>query len=156
MSLPLTENTLARHAQNGLELQPSHTPLRHSQFERELAQHPNKTFTLQLLTALQHGVDICYKSPVGLKDAKNLSSALQYLHIIDVQLAKECVAGRILGPFNSQLLTNLSCSGVGFVPKKHNKWRMIMHLCTPAGNKWLHEHLQRWILPPLCIYWQCC
>ena len=125
--------TLARCAQNGPELQRAHTPLRHSQFERELAHHPDKAFTLQLRTALQHGVDIGYKGPVGPNDARNLPSALQHPQIIDAELAKECAAGRILGPFHSRPLKNLRCSGIGVVPKK-NKWRMIMHLSAPAGN----------------------
>ena len=126
--------TLARGAPSGIELQRAHTPLRHSQFERELALHPDKAFTSQLLTALQHGVDIGYKGPVGPNDARNLPSAFQHPHIIDAELAKECAAGRILGPFDSRPLTNLRCSGVGVVPKKHNKWRMIMHLSAPVGK----------------------
>ena len=99
--------TLARGAPSGIELQRAHTPLRHSQFERELALHPDKAFTSQLLTALQHGVDIGYKGPVGPNDARNLPSALQHSHIIDAELAKECAAGHILGPFDSRPLTNL-------------------------------------------------
>ena len=75
--------TLARGAPSGIELQRAHTPLRHSQFERELALHPDKAYTLQLLTALQHGVDIGYKAPVGPNDAKNLPSAFQHSHILD-------------------------------------------------------------------------
>lgn len=125
--------TLARGARNSSELQRAHTPLRHSQFERELAHHPDKAFTSQLLTSLQHGVDIGYKGPVGPNDARNLPSALQHPHIIDAELAKECAAGRILGPFYSRPLENLRCSGIGVVPKK-NKWRMITHLSAPAGN----------------------
>ena len=104
-----------------------------TQFERELAHHPDKAFTSQLLTALQHGVDISYKGPVGPNDARNLPSALQHPHIIDAELAKECAAGHILGPFHSRPLENLHCSGIGVVPKK-NKWRMITHLSAPAGN----------------------
>ena len=64
--------TLARSAQNAPELQRGHTP-RYSQFERELVHHPDKAFTSKLLTALQQGVDIGYKSPI---EAKNLPSAL--------------------------------------------------------------------------------
>lgn len=41
-----------------------------TQFERELAHHPNKAFTLQLLTALQHGMNFGYKGPVGPNNAK--------------------------------------------------------------------------------------
>ena len=65
-------------------------------------------------------------------------------HIIDAELAKECAAGHILSPFRSWPLTNSRCSSVGVVPKKHNKWRMIMHLSAPVGNR---LHLQRGILP---------
>ena len=126
--------TLARRAQNGPELQRAHTPLRHSQFERELAHDPDKAFTLQLRTALQHGVDIGYKGPVGPNDVRNLPSALQHPQIIDAELTKECAAGRILGPFHSRPLKNLRCSGIGVVSIKNNKWRMIMHLSAPAGN----------------------
>ena len=91
------------------------------QFERELALHPDKAFTSQLLTALQHGVDIGYKGPVSPNDASNLPSGFQHPHIIDAELAKERTAGRILGPFQLHPRTNLCCSGVGVVPKKSNK-----------------------------------
>ena len=112
----------------------THTPLQHSQFERELTLHPDKAFTLQLLTALQHEVDIGYKSPVGPNDASNLPSTFQHPHIIDAELAKEHAAGHILGPFHFCPLRNLWCSDIGVVPKKHNKWRMIMHLSALVGN----------------------
>ena len=79
-------------------------------------------------------MDIGYKGPVGPNDARNLPSALQHPQIIDAELAKECAAGRILDPFHSRPLTNLRCSGIGVVPKKNNKWRMIMHLSAPAGS----------------------
>ena len=61
---------------------------------------------------------------------------------IDAELAKECTAGRILGPFQSRPLRNLRCSGVGVVPKKNNKWRMIMHLSAPADNS-INDHISR-------------
>ena len=126
--------TLARSAQNAPELQRAHTPLRYSQFDRELVHHPDKAFTSKHLTALQQGVGIGYKGPIGPIEAKNLPSALQHPLIIDAELAKECTAGRILGPFQSRPLRNLRCSGIGVVPKKNNKWRMIMHLSAPAVN----------------------
>ena len=84
-------------------------------------------------------MDIGYKGPIGPNEAKNLPSALQHPLIIDAELAKECAAGHILGPFQSRPLTNLHCSGIGVVPKKNNKWRMIMHLSAPAGNS-INDH----------------
>jgi hypothetical protein len=105
----------------------------------DLAHHPNKAFTLQLLTGLQHGVNIGYRGPVSPNSAKNLSSALQHPHIIDAELAMECV---VFGPFRSRPLTSLHCSGVGVVPEKKNKWRMIMHLSTPAGQS-INDYISR-------------
>ena len=70
--------TQAKGAPSSLELQRAHTPLRHSQFERELVHHPNKSF---ILMALHNGVDIGYTGPRGLQNAKNLSSASLCTHI---------------------------------------------------------------------------
>ena len=64
--------------------------------------------------------------------ASNLLSAFQHTHIIDEEIAKECDAGRILGPFETPQLESLKCSGVGVVPKKNGKWRR--HLSAPAGQ----------------------
>jgi hypothetical protein len=44
------EATQAKDAPNKTELKQVHTPLRHSQFERELAHHPNKSFMSRVLT----------------------------------------------------------------------------------------------------------
>ena len=127
------ETTQAKGAPNKIELQRAHTPLRHSQFERELAHHPNKSFTSRILTALHDRVDIGYMGPRSPQNAKNLQSAALHPHIIDKELAKECAAGRVMGPFTHQPFQNLRCSGVGVVPKKQDKWRMIIHLSAPAG-----------------------
>eukprot|EP00731_Ephydatia_muelleri_P000796 Em0001g796a len=53
---------------------------------------------------------------------------------LDTELAKEIAAGRILGPFSERPLTNLRTSGMGAVPKKNGKWRVIMHLSAPEGS----------------------
>ena len=60
------------------ELTGAHTPLRHSQFERELANHPDKAWVSRLLTGIDMGVDIGYKGPRGPQDSPNLSSAYQH------------------------------------------------------------------------------
>ena len=62
-----------------------------------------------------------------------LASALKHPDIIDAELSKEIVAGSILGPFSERLLTNLCTSGLGAVPMKNGKWRVIMHLSAPEG-----------------------
>lgn len=46
-----------------LEFQRAHTPLRHSQFERELADHHDKAIVSWLLKGIQDGVKLGYNGP---------------------------------------------------------------------------------------------
>lgn len=127
-------STLAKSVPNDLELQRALTPLRHSQFERELVNHPDKAWTHWLLNGIKNGVALGYDGPRGPREARNLISASQHTHVIDEELRKECLAGRILGPFPARPIENLKCSGLGAVPKKGGKWRMILHLSAPLGQ----------------------
>ena len=117
-----------------LELSGAPTPLRHSHFESELTQHPDKAWVSRLLSGITHGVDIDYMGPREPMDAPNLLSARTHPHVIQVQLQNEVDAGRIRGPFTVRPLPALRCSGLGVVPKKGNKWRMILHLSAPFGS----------------------
>ena len=130
--------TLAMGAPSGPpEPSGAHTPLRHSQFESELAQHPNKAWVSRLLSGITHGVDIGYMGPREPMDARNLLSAHTHPHI-HAHLQKEVEAGRIRGPFQDRPFPSLRCSGLGVVPKKGNKWRMILHLSAPFGSSIKH------------------
>lgn len=113
------------------ELTRAHTPLRHSQFESELANHPNKAFASRLLKGIRQGVSIGYEGPRSPTNTRNLSSAYQHPDVIEAELQKEVNSGRIRGPFVERVLPALRCSGLGVVPKKGNKWRMILHLSAP-------------------------
>ena len=110
------------------------TPLKHSQFERELTHHPDEAWVSWLLSSIQQGVRLGYNGPRGQAIARNLPSAYEHTEAIEAELTKECNAGRLLGPFNTPPLPNLKCSGIGAVPKKDGKWRMIYHLSAPAGQ----------------------
>ncbi len=66
-------------------------------------------------------------------DAPNLTSSYQHPLVVEAELQKELSAGRIRGPFQFRPLPLLRCSGLGVVPKKAHKWRMIMHLSAPTG-----------------------
>ena len=77
------EITQVTGAPSILELQRAHTPLRDSQFERELAHHLNKVYTSRILTALHDGVDIGYVGPRSPQTTNNLPSASMHPHIID-------------------------------------------------------------------------
>ena len=127
-------HTLAEGVPNS-DPQRGHTPLRHSQFEKELANHPEKAWVSWLLNAIQHGVSLGYRGPRGPStQPRNLVSSHQHPHIVSAELEKECAAGCILGPLKAPPFPNLKCSGVGVVPKKNGRWRMIHHLSVPHGR----------------------
>ena len=110
-----------------------HTTLRHSEFERELHNHPDKAWVSWLLHSILNGVSIGYKGPHTPYTARNLSSALQHPDVITSELQKEVAAGRVLGPFADRPLPSLRTSGLGAAAKKQGKWRMILHLSAPYG-----------------------
>ena len=110
------------------------TPLNAQHFAHELQHHPDQHRALALIQGLQVGVRLGYSGPRRHFIATNLPSARQRPEVIDQELQKECKAGRILGPFSTLPLPRLHCSGLGAVPKKNGKWRMIMHLSAPLGN----------------------
>ena len=109
------------------------TPLRSLVLERELANHPNKDFVSQLLHNIQHGCSIGYEGPQFPHIARHLPSAHAHPNIISEALAKECLAGRMAGPYDTPPLPNIHCSGLGVVPKKDSGWRTIYDLSSPTG-----------------------
>lgn len=66
--------------------------------------------------------------------AQNLHSALTCPSKVAQYLSEECAAGRMAGPYQSLPHPQLRCSGVGVVPKKSGKLRLIMHLSAPEGR----------------------
>ena len=89
---------------------------------------------------VRYGIDIGYMGPRQPSDAPNLPSSHTHPHVVTAQLSKEVDAGRIQGLFLHRPLPALCCSGVGIVPKKGNKWRMILHLSAPAGSS-INDHI---------------
>eukprot|EP00731_Ephydatia_muelleri_P033672 Em0035g9a len=108
-----------------------YTPLRRLAFERELKGHPDKAWVSWLLNGIDNGVSTGYNGPHFPFTARNLTSALQHPEIVDAELLKEVELGRILGPFSQRPLEHLRTSGLGAVPKKNGKWRVILHLSAP-------------------------
>ena len=111
-----------------------HTPLRPSEFERELRNHPDKAWVTWLLNSILYGVSIGFNGPHTPYTARNLPSALQHPEVVSSELQKEVEAGRVLGPFAERPLPNLRTSGLGAAPKKNGKWRVILHLSAPHGT----------------------
>ena len=113
-----------------------------TQFERVLVNHPGKAWTHWLLNSIKNDVALGYDGPRGPSEAHNLKSALHHTQVIGEELRKECLAGRILGPFSSRPIRNLKCSGLGAVPEKGGKWHMILHLPAPLGKS-INDHISK-------------
>ncbi|KAL5509533.1 hypothetical protein EMCRGX_G004923 [Ephydatia muelleri] len=109
----------------------AHTPLRHSEFEKSLSNHPDKAWVSWLLHSIKHGISLGFSGPRYSHKSHNLTSAYQHPDIISSELSKEIAAGRVLGPFTVKPLINLRISGLGAAPKKNGKWRVILHLSAP-------------------------
>ena len=112
----------------------SRTPVNAHHLYLELSAHPDQPFVKQLLHNLQYGCAIGYAGPQFSHCSNNLPSAFQQPSILDITLASECSAGRILGPFPSPPLPYLRCSGLGIIPKHDGGWRTIYHLSAPHGT----------------------
>ena len=101
------------------------TPLQPQTFARLLNNHPDQAFVSKLITSLQTGFDIGYSGPHSPLIVPNLHSASIHPHIVDEALEKEIQENRIAGPYHSPPFVNLRCSGLGVVPKKDGRWRLI-------------------------------
>ena len=110
------------------------TPINIHNLHRELLSHPNQTYVQTLIYNLQHGCDIGYTGPHFTHFSNNLASASQQPDKLDANIATECQAGRIWGPFRTPPLPNFRCSGLGLVPKHDGGWRTIYHLSAPYGS----------------------
>lgn len=110
------------------------TPLRPQIFARYLANNPDNAFVSRLIDGLTNGFDIGHKGPRHGLLSPNLPSSYEHPTVIDLHLSKECLAKRIAGPFKTLPFANFQCSGMGVVPKKDGKWRVINHLSAPFGQ----------------------
>lgn len=113
------------------------TPIWPLILERELATHPDKYFVSQLLHNVTPGCAIGYNGPQFPFIARHLLSARAHPDIITAALAKECLAGRMAGPYPSPPLTNVRCSGLGVVPKKDGVWRTMYDLSSSSINDFI-------------------
>lgn len=78
------------------------TPLRRSQFEAELKDHPDPAWVSDLLHSIDEGVQLGYTGPRSKQVARNLRSAWQHPQIIDKEIDKETQMKRLLGPYDEQ------------------------------------------------------
>lgn len=94
----------------------------------------NENSRKHLLSGFSHGFRLHFQGPLEGSYSNNLFSASEHSNIVDLKLAKEIQAGRIMGPFATPPLHNLKISPLGVIPKKvPGEFRMIHHLSFPFG-----------------------
>ena len=98
-----------------------------------LLNHPNRPLVHSVMSGLLHGFDIGFRGSrdVNIVDA-SLSFAAMHPDFVFTYLAKCCKLNELLGPFTSNPFSR--CSGVGCVPKKSGRLRLIHHLSSPEGD----------------------
>ena len=87
------------------------------------------------MSGLLHAFDIGYRGShdVNIVGA-NLSSAAMHPDFVSTYLAKYCKLNELLGPFTSNPFPFSRCFGVGCVPKKSGRLRLIHHFSGPEGD----------------------
>ena len=111
------------------------TPIKHSIFDKWLAQYPHDADAKLLSHGFAQGFSLCYNGPRTPRDSRCLTSASTHPSIVKEKLGKEISLGRIAGPFRNRPFVNLQCSPIGLVPKREpNTFRLIHHLSFPIGN----------------------
>ena len=110
------------------------TPVHLDRLKVSLRRHPDQDFVQSLLHDMRYGAVIGYTGDRSHLITPNLPSATLSPASVSEYLRAECAAGRMAGPYTYLPFAHLRCSGVGLVPKKSGKLRLIMHLSAPAGR----------------------
>ena len=111
------------------------SPLHVTRFSSLLCTHPEPQFSRYVLHGLHHGFDIGFSGDRNVNvNSPNRPSAAKHAQFISDQLAASCSRRETAGPFTSPPFSLMHCSGVGAVPKKNCKMRMIHHLSSPLGT----------------------
>ena len=111
------------------------TPLLADHFARLLRNHSDQSCVAYVIHGLRHGFPL---GPAGQHDisvfSNNLPSAFTHSAFISELLAASCTRSETTGPFSSPPFQFMRRSGIGTVPKKNGKLRMIHHLSSPEGT----------------------
>ena len=118
-----------------LPRRPAQTPINVGRFRRLLFNHPDKSFTDYVLSGLESGFAIGYTAQHFNLVSPNLSSAQRSQHqlFITNHLQSCCSNNETAGPFLRPPFHPFHCSGIGVVPKKSGKLRLIHDLSSPKG-----------------------
>ncbi len=108
------------------------TPMLVSEWDRQLAAHPDQYYRAYLVEGLRHGFRIGYRygSAKCVSAVSNMSSASERPSVIDEFIDTEVATGRILRPVDSSHAKLIHVNRFGLVPKGHasGTWRLIVDL----------------------------
>ena len=113
------------------------TPLEWAKWCYALRDHPDREFVTYIVSGIRVGFRLGFQyRPVDCKAAtRNMPSASLCEEKMDEFLATECAAGRILGPFERELVPMVHVSRLGAVPKSTpGKYRFIVDLSHPEDQ----------------------
>ena len=112
-------------------------PLEWAKWCYALHDHPDREFVTYIVSGIRAGfrIGFQYKSVECKAATRNMPSASLCEGKIDEFLATECAAGRILGPFERELVPMVHVSRLGAVPKSTpGKYRLIVDLSHPENQ----------------------
>ena len=103
------------------------TPINTSRLSHLLKSHPDQSFVSYVCNGLSSGFRIEYSAPLSATPviAPNLATADLHCDHITTYLQKCCQTQETAGPFTSMPFPAMHCSGLGVVPKKNGKLRII-------------------------------
>ena len=110
------------------------TPTKIDRLRTLLVDHPDRQSTEYILHDLGRGFSVGYTLPLENTSSPNLPSASQRPDFVFTSLQEACRRGETAGPFDTKPFPTLYISGVGVVPKKSGKLRLIHHLSSPSGR----------------------
>ena len=113
------------------------TPLRWQAWVEALQGHPDRELCTYLIAGIQTGFRLGFNPSCPLQSAEaNMRSALLNPSPVREYLAKECEAGRVIGPVSLALSPLCHVSRFGVIPKRRqlDKWRLILDLSFPPGR----------------------
>ena len=132
--LPETPNELIHPPLNAL----IHTPVHVQRLCSLLSHHPDKFFSTYVSRGMSQGFAVGFRSPSAplarLCSSSNHPSALRNRQFVSTYLQSFCDSSQTAGPFTQPPFPHMYVSGLGIVPKKNGKLRVIHDLSSPDGE----------------------
>ena len=118
------------------------SPIKIHRLAKLLTSHPDQQFVQHITSGLEHGFNIGYDGARTNQQSRNLLTASAHPDFASDQLSESCRRGETAGPYPSTPFPVMRLSGIGVVPKKGNKLRLIHHLSSPRGDS-VNDHIHR-------------